>query len=563
MPEKLRFRQASKIVLTEEDEAVTRRIKTELPKETTKAILEYPVYDVILESVSPPLKLQLLNTEVKKTAKRQAPVTLIDLPIERGIRVEKIKMVKTEVARTEVSREVSGIVDVSLVEYKVHRLPDTMNTEVFRNMQREVTRGVMQNIFDISLKTEIALKQLQGLNTEVDMLEASPSIEILRSMEETQLPILEEFIESDGRFPRSFAESFSSPFILLIGEDEREWHIPIIYVLEELFREITDRHPKVTFREPEILEESMEEHVDSIDPHSLEQFTFEHKIEFLDARMMRVAVEEFAKIVRGRLNSAFLQQFGILVIAVRRKDLEEARNILKVKGIRVYSCSPDDAKYELFCSKVLGISPLGTFFNNLKARERCLSQTIRRFSVFVRRGADATDRFQYPLKVATFVYLLNELRKRKKELINNFEGICKFVKEVIDKEIQVEEEIAVGGRKVVPDLIYFPEEEKIFIEIETLIETLEPMKKIDETIEKYKDYQGANVWIILNPASALLHYEELKARKKVYEVLYKDMRVEFKVLTLLTSKNKFRWELVSLDKFVEGVKLAKRVQREG
>lgn len=567
MPEKLRFRHVSKIVLSEEEEIATHGIEAGLSKNSMDTVTrEYLVYDILLESISLPLKLEFLNTKAEKIVVKWEPIDLFDLQLEKVINVEDTRIINTGTTRVESSHEVLDIIDVPLVEYQVHRLPDNMSTEVSRNTQEEVAgdAGTTQDIFDISLTAEIALKQLQELNTEASMVEASPSIETLRSIEETQLPILERFIGSDGRFPRSFSESINSPFILLIGEDEYEWHIPIIYVLWELFREITDKYPKTTFREPEILEEGLEELVDSIDPHSLEQFTFENKIEFLDARRMRLAVEEFAKIVRGRLNSAFLQQFGVLVIAVRRKDLEDVRNILKVKGVRVYTCCADDAKYELFCSKVLGISPSGSFFDGLMARRRYLNQTIRRFSAFVKRGADATDKFQYPLKVATFVYLLNELRKRKKKLINNFEELCEFVKEVMDKEmIKVEEEIIAGGRKVVPDLIYSPGEKEVFIEIETLIGTLEPMKKIDETVEKYKDYPGASIWIVLSPVSALLHYEELKTRKKVYETLYKGVKVDFKVLTLLTLKDTFRWELVSLDRFVEGVKFGKHVQREG
>jgi len=370
---------------------------------------------------------------------------------------------------------------------------------------------------------------------------------------EIELPIFEELIECNKRFPRSFSESLNSPFVLLIGEDEHEWHIPIIYTLKELFREITDRYPRITFREPEVLEEGVEERVDSLDPHSLDQFTFEYKIEFLDARRMRLAVDEFVRIVKGRFSSAFLQQFGILVVAVKRKDLERARKALEVEGVRVYTCKPEDEKYELFCSKVLGVSSLGDFFSNFKIYEKCLDQTVRRFSIFVKRGAEATDKLQYPLKVATFVYLLNELRKRKKKLLNNFEELCEFVKEIIDNEIKVESEIS---EKVIPDLIYSPRDgEEVYIEIETLIGTLEPMKKIDETIEKYKNCPEANIiWIVVKPVSALLHYEELKTRKRAYEILYEDKKVEFKVLTLLASKGKFKWELVSLDGFLRGVR---------
>ena len=84
---------------------------------------------------------------------------------------------------------------------------------------------------------------------------------------------------------------------------------------------------------------------------------------------MRLAVDEFVRIVKGRLSSAFLQQFGILVVATKRKDLKRARKALEVEGIHVYTCTPVDEKYELFCSKVLGVSSLGNFFSNLKIYE--------------------------------------------------------------------------------------------------------------------------------------------------------------------------------------------------
>ena len=121
----------------------------------------------------------------------------------------------------------------------------------------------------------------------------------------------------------------------------------------------------------------------------------------------------------------------------------------------------------------------------------------------------------------------------------------------------VEKEYPVERKTIIPDLTYSPEGREIFIEIETLIGTLEPMKKIDETVEKYKDHLEANIWIVLKPVSALLHYEELKARKKAYKLLYEDKKIEFKVLTLLASKDKFKWELMKLDNFLGGVKSAR------
>jgi len=118
------------------------------------------------------------------------------------------------------------------------------------------------------------------------------------------------------------------------------------------------------------------------------------------------------------------------------------------------------------------------------------------------------------------------------------------------KEIEIETEILVQNKKIIPDLIYKPEGKEIYIEVETLIGTIEPLKKIDETIEKYKDLSAYQIWVVLRPVSALLHYEELKAREKVYKIIYSDKEIKFKVLTLQVANKRFRWNLVDLDEFI-------------
>jgi len=555
MKEKLRFRTISKVRLQEE-EVIIQEVKPKLVKEETKSYVEFSICDMLLESISPSLKLRTLNTELKKVLPKPITIPHFDLSIEKAVQIEETKTLVTEVPKVRIIHEIPKITDILLTNYCIKELSLPVTIKISKEVQTTAKIKNITSSFDLNLESKLLPEQVRKLNTEVVSIEAEVGIESLRLTErETDLPIFEEFIKCDKRFPRSFSESSNSPFIVLIGEDEYEWHIPIIYALNELFREITDRYPRITFREPEDLEE-VEERIDSLDPHSLEQFTFEHKIEFLDARRMRLAIDEFVGIVKGRLESAFLQQFGILVIAVKRKDLKRAREALKVKGIRVYTCEPDDSKYKQFCSKVLGIIPFEEFFSNLETYEKYLDQTVRRFSIFVKRGAEATDKLQYPLKVTTFVYLLNELRKRKKKLISNFEELCKFIKEVLDsKEIKVEEEVK--GKAIIPDLTYSLEGKESFIEIETLIGTFEPMKKIDETIEKYDKDEATNIWIVLKPISALLHYEELKTREKAYKALYENKEITFKVLTLLISKDKFKWKLMDLDDFLKGVRNVK------
>jgi hypothetical protein len=144
---------------------------------------------------------------------------------------------------------------------------------------------------------------------------------------------------------------------------------------------------------------------------------------------------------------------------------------------------------------------------------------------------------------------LNDLRDRRKKIIKNFDELCQFAKDVLNNGI-IKIETPILNGKVIPDLIYKPEGKEIYIEVETLIGTLEPLKKIDETIEKYKELSGCQIWVVLRPVSALLHYEELKAREKTYKILYSDKEIKFKVLTLQVSNKRFKWDLVDLDEFI-------------
>lgn len=559
MREKLRFKQISKIRLSEEG-LTAKEVQPKTAKEESEFFIEIPIYDLLLESTPISLMIGALNTKIRKILPEQVKVPPSDLSLYKHVEVGGAESFSTNVSKVQATREVPASIDIHLLDYIDYNikkeLSSIINTQILSKVEKSTLESTsIMPSFDIRLESRLLSEHARRLNTEIIRNEIETNVESLHPIEgETTLPIFEKLIECDKRFPRSFSESLNSPFVLLIGEDQREWHIPIIYVLKELSCEITDRYPRITFREPEVSEEGIEERVDSLDPHSLDQFTFEYKIEFLDARRMRLAIDEFVRIVKGRLNSAFLQQFGVLVIAVKRKDLERAKKALKIEGIRVYTCKPSDEKYELFCSKILGVSSLGDFFSTLGIYEKCLEKTVKKFSIFVKRGLEATDKHQYPLKVATFVYLLNELRKRKKKLLKDFNDLCKFVKEVIDNEIKVESEVLREG-KVVPDLIYSPKNgDEMYIEIETLIGTLEPLKKVDETVEKYKSIpEVKTIWIVVKPVSGLLHYEELKSRKRAYEVLYESKTVEFKVLTLLAAKDRFKWELVNLEDFVSGV----------
>jgi hypothetical protein len=550
MKEKLKFLEISRIKFSEIEEYQELQMKgSQLSKqESQETQIEVPLYDISLEHYVSYTKLGLLDTKVKEVTPKPIIIPHFDINIIQPIKIQPIQMPLTNLIQPQIRELAIEIYDAKLLTAKVDQLSTSLSTEL-KSMQKPIIETLT---FDVNLLSSREISKLSTeLNTQLVTTEILSGVESLEYYEK-QLPKFEELINCNGRFPRGFGESLNSPFIVLIGENEKEWHLPITYALKELFHEITERYPRITFRESE-LELDIEGIVDSLDLHSLEQFAFEHKIEFLDARKRPRSVNNFARMVRGRLKSGFLQQFGILIIAVKPDDLEKAKDSLKAEGLRVYICKPKDDDYEMFCAKIFGLNSPHEFFNGLKEYEKDLERTVRNFSIFVKRDVEAADKYQYPLKVATFVYLLNDLRDRRKKIIKNFDELCQFAKEVLDKkEIEIETEILVQNKKIIPDLIYKPEGKEIYIEIETLIGTLEPLKKIDETIEKYndKDLPAHQIWVVLRPVSALLHYEELKAREKAYKIIYSNKEIKFKVLTLQVANRRFRWNLVDLDEFI-------------
>jgi len=563
MKEKLRFLEISKVKFPEIEESQELQAKvSQLSKqESQEKQIEVPLYDISLEHSVSYTKLELLDTKVKEVTPKPIIIPHFDINIIQPIKIQTIQMPITNLIQPQIPEAAFEIFDFKLFTANVDQLSTFFSTELKSTQMPIIEEGIIP-VFDVNLisSNEVS-RPTSELNTQ--LITILSGVESLGYSQE-QLPIFEKLICLDEdnstarKFPRSFSESLNSPFIVLISENEKEWHLPIIYALKELFHEITERYPRITFRESE-LELDVEGIVDSLDLHSLEQFTFEYKIEFLDARKRPRSVNNFVRMVRGRLKSGFLQQFGILIIAVKPDDLKKAKDALKAEGLRIYTCEPKDDDYEMFCAKIFGLNSPQEFFNGLKEYEKDLERTVRNFSIFVKRDVDATDKYQYPLKVATLVYLLNDLRDRRKKIIKNFEDLYQFAKEALDKkEIEIETEILVQNKKIIPDLIYKPEGKEIYIEVETLIGTIEPLKKIDETIEKYidetkekyKDLPAYQIWVVLRPVSALLHYEELKAREKVYKIIYSDKEIKFKVLTLQVANKRFRWNLVDLDEFI-------------
>ena len=471
--------------------------------------------------------------------------------------------------------------DIFLVAYEnsgygiIKELDTSLNEDFLVEEVKENARFMDILLQDEILEENEKLENLE-VNTELEIVMEDLLAEMMKGGNKMKEELFEELVKADSRFPRGFSETANRPIVILLGEEKYDWHTPLLYALKELFREISERPPKIIFRRAENYESGENaEKVDSIDLESLERFEFEYHIEFLDARGMLFSLHDFVDMVSNRLKSAFLQQFGILLVAIDKKDLEKAKEgILKYiedkkkPPFKLYTLDPENKeeitqRYQEFLSKLLGMPFENNYFAMLDKYEEKIERSLIEFSSFVKRGLDKTthqqsDRFQYPLKVAVFHHLINKiLRNERREEILNEDKLYSFISEVLDerKIIEIEEKLDDGGN-VIPDIIYKTRDgRKICIEIETLIGTIEPLKKVDESVEKYFENNLENhvdsIWIVLRPVSALWHYGELRKRTKIYRHRFKDLNVEFKVLSLVKTnkEGELTWNLLDLSEY--------------
>jgi hypothetical protein len=269
----------------------------------------------------------------------------------------------------------------------------------------------------------------------------------------------------------------------------------------------------------------------------------------LNLKKWSYPLEDFLNYLEGKLKTAFLKRLGVLLIVVdkNKKNIssEEVKRKItkKARGITIIQLSPEDKNYDKFCLLITGIKKAKDengidFVTIYETYNQQLNRTVRRFSIFVSRDRESKDKHQYPYKVATAVYLFNELLQEKLKEVSDLKKLDEKIIEILGNRIKIEEEL--DNCKIIPDILY--KDKNIAIEIETLIGTVEPMKKIDETVLKYKDCdQISEIWIVLRPVSAFIHYRELLRREKVLERM---VNIKIKFMVLILEGN--RWKLMDL-----------------
>lgn len=387
--------------------------------------------------------------------------------------------------------------------------------------------------------------------------------------------LLSNLLNIKGYLPKGASEALDKPIFVLIGQDIGEWHYPVAYLLSELYKEIKGEKPSPTLRDfGEYIEDA--KNVDSAkEVHLMVTFKPWGKIEILDGREVEVSkIKSFFEKIRGRLGTAYLQGLGFFLVVAENKKIPDIENFLsQVKGVSKNIMLPEIPesktleRYSALTYALLGIED-DDFLRAIEKYEEVLKKTAKVLSFFVPRGMDETqehlfkESHQYPLKVAVFSYLIDlELKKLDERPAGD--EFYKFIASLLTTgKIKIESPIRIGEREVIPDIIYNGDNKKAYIEIETLVGTEDPLKKIDMTIGKYLldnrfVLDGHELWIVLRPVSALIHYEDLKQHQKLFKLLYGEVPVKFKVLVYRKG-----WRLIDIETFAKRIKDALKETKE-
>ncbi len=298
-----------------------------------------------------------------------------------------------------------------------------------------------------------------------------------------------------------------------------------------------------------------------IDLSYLESFSLSRSIQYVDFREHFFMLKEFSDAVRTRLESAYLQQLGILLITIPHGKMEEARRLLAIEGIQVIECQPPPENYVKVVNMSLGIQNYSIemlknsndfFRSRLLLITNLVRDLRRKFDFYVDRAKNADDYFQYAWKIITFCGILQSVHEKLQVMSNavlivdeendisgttNF-NIVTISDLIVNNLMTFEHQITLSnGKTIIPDIsleenlfhgILTLGSKKVYVEIESLVGTREPLKKIDETIKKYEplilDHEDSlEIWIVLSPVATLLHFEDLLARKRKFENYFKKL----------------------------------------
>ncbi len=535
--QKFKLKEDRKNIEKEEIESLKETVKQEIKKESEKnfeiSLVNEIEFNVFSYEKDTGLSLKKRNIHFEN----------FDIPMvgEVGIRSTKENFY-TSLDIKNKSLKYTAFKDLFVLqELQFSKFPEFFYTDL--NLKK---KNIFIHKIDIEL-SNMEVEKLDNLNIDIEMdKEKSELLENLLDLSFSGEHLFEEIVElkeEDERsfLPKSLSELMDNPTVIVLGENDLEWHIPVSYYLKELYREIKTDYPEIIMRIPE---SSEEERIDSFDFNQLEDFNVEKRIEILMLKKHEYFLDDFLSLLEGRLKTSFLKRMGFLLVVVRRENIDAVYRKLKEKlrGIRIFKMNPKDENYEELCTKLTGIYDKKSFFEKYSLFKRKLEKTVNEFSFYVKRDKEGNDIHQYPYKVATFLYILKMFLAEKRVNISSRTDIEKHFLELIkEHRINTEERI----EEIIPDISFEKDGDKIAVEIETFIGTTEPLKKLDETLSKYENKDMfKDIWIVLRPVSATIHYREITKRKRLWK--NKLQNLSFKVLVSRNDKY-FSWELLNIE----------------
>jgi len=447
----------------------------------------------------------------------------------------------------------------------------------------------------ISLAKDIELQETHDLITNVREELFLGSLTIQVGLELGSFTELLEFLfniedrERRTGLPRSFGCLSSDVLVFIVVEkDERsEWFLVVSYVISELLREITQcSRVRVFLRSTSTESLYEEESLDSLSPHSLRPLDLKCRVEVFDYRgKTSTHAKEILELLRGRLKTLYSHGPGAIIIALsNREHGEEVWSALTKQGAleiptKAFILSFDKLENLStidFIRALLGINNVKCESINscMRLYREIINYTVNALSILVRRQiskeGEQIDYWQYPLKVATYAAIIKDfitdiLRENKeRKTLSRIDLLKLIIEKEIQNKIFVEKSLeeCTKDQIPVPD-IWFRKNENttVAIEVESLIGVGDPTKKVDETIEKYEGLSGCvrELWIVVRPIDAILHYRALMDRVKLYRKVLGDKlelpKVFIKVINYIGNPennryNVLAWELTDLKEYI-------------
>lgn len=465
---------------------------------------------------------------------------------------------------------------------------------------------------EVFLRPRVA-PQLEGaphslpLSTEVEReLRLGLDVFACLSGSEVELGLLEEVLginederdRNEGGVPRSLSAVGNGVIVFVVVErKESEWHLLVAHLVKVLLEEFIGSGVKVFVREA--AEEGEEvESIDGLEKEPLGRLNLRGVVEVFDLRRDPYSSNHVLELVKSRLPVLYTHGPGALIVALSREGVGRKlyESIKKVSSCPTYFLNlarregrrlEDLASLLILGSPSKDVGPIGKSpYHVIRRRTKALKKTVDKLSYFVRRQVSDgkhVDVVQYGLKVATFSAIIRKaVEDRLRELVRegkrvDAHTVYKAISDIKGHlEVRVEESLrsGSGGSAVVPDIVFEDEGSRVCVEVETLTGTGEPMKKIDESIEKYRGLESecSKVWIVLPPEAAFLHMKELEERLKILETLPEQGylgSVEIKILALRSPRpsplalrssrpspwrDAFGWVLIDLRRFKAKIK---------